>query len=76
MSASLPRQWLDRAHEDFSVARLVAGAGHPAHGCFLAEQSIEKALKAFLLAKANQYPRTHRLVDLLQLCAGYEPGFN
>lgn len=76
MSASLPRQWLDRAREDYKVARLVTNEGHPSHGCFLAQQGIEKALKAFLLDRANQYPRTHRLVDLLQLCVGHEPAFN
>lgn len=76
MSVSLPRQWLDRAKEDHTVARLVADEGHPSHACFLAQQSIEKALKAFLLARTNQYPRTHRLVDLLQLCTDHEPTFN
>ncbi len=76
MSGSLPRQWFNRAQEDYRVARLVSDQGYPAHACFLAQQTIEKALKAFLLARANQYPWTHRLVDLLQLCAGYEPAFS
>jgi HEPN domain-containing protein len=35
MSSSLPKQWLDKATEDLTVARLVIGAGHTAHACFL-----------------------------------------
>ena len=68
MSASLPRQWLNKASEDLVVARLVLGQGHTAHACFLAQQCIEKALKAYLIAKTNDHPRIHRLVDLLSLC--------
>ncbi len=48
MSASLPKQWLDRAGEDLTVARLVLTEDHTAHTCFLSQQCIEKLLKAFL----------------------------
>jgi len=68
MSTSLPQQWLDRAREDLQVARLVLRERHFAHTCFLAQQCIEKSLKAYLLAKANTYPRVHKLVDLLAEC--------
>jgi HEPN domain-containing protein len=70
MSASLAQQWLDRASEDLTVARLVLKEGHASHACFLAQQCIEKSLKAFLIAKKNQYPRAHKLVDLLSECEG------
>lgn len=74
--SSLWRQWLDRAIEDLAVARLVFKEQHLAHVCFLSQQCIEKALKAYLLAKTNTYPRTHKLVDLLTQCEQLEPGFN
>jgi HEPN domain-containing protein len=75
MSASLPQQWLDRASEDLTVARLVLKEGHASHACFLAQQCIEKSLKAYLLARTNQYPRAHKLVDLLAECESLQNGF-
>ena len=76
MSANLPRQWLEKATEDLTVACLVFREGHLAHTCFLAQQSIEKSLKAYLLDKSNTYPRTHKLVDLLGECENLEPTFS
>ncbi len=76
MSASLPKQWLEKATEDLTVARLVLKEGHTAHACFLSQQCIEKSLKAYLLFKANDYPRTHKLVDLLSNCASSDPAFS
>ncbi len=76
MSANLPQQWLDKASEDLVVARLVFQENHLAHTCFLSQQSVEKALKAYLIAETNQYPRTHKLVDLLQKCLAIESGFS
>lgn len=75
MSVSLPQQWFDRAREDLQVARLVFQEGHFAHACFLAQQCIEKALKAYLLARANAYPRVHKLVDLLAECEALDSTF-
>ena len=48
MSTNLPQQWFDRAREDLQVARLVLQEKHFAHTCFLAQQCIEKSLKAYL----------------------------
>jgi HEPN domain-containing protein len=49
---------------------------HIAHACFLSQQCIEKALKAYLIAKANEYPRTHGLVTLLALCVSLNSAFD
>jgi HEPN domain-containing protein len=76
MSAPLFQQWLDFASEDLTVARLVFDEEHFAHVCFLSQQCMEKALKAFLLAKLNQYPRIHNLTDLLTQCATIDIGFS
>ena len=75
MSSDLPQQWLDRATEDFAVAQLVLKEQYPAHTCFLSQQCIEKSLKAYLLARTNTYPRTHKLVDLLVQCQQIAPTF-
>jgi HEPN domain-containing protein len=76
MSVNLPQQWLDKAAEDLVVAQLVLVENHLAHVCFLSQQCIEKAFKAYLIAKINQYPRTHKLVDLLQQCIGLDSNFS
>ncbi len=75
MSANLLQRWLDKATEDLIVARLVLQEEHTAHACFLSQQCIEKSLKAYLIAKTNDHPRVHKLVDLLDKCVAIEPGF-
>jgi HEPN domain-containing protein len=76
MSANLSRRWVDQATEDLVVARLLLREEHVAHACFLSQQCIEKALKAYLIAKANEYPRTHGLVTLLNLCVSLDAAFD
>jgi HEPN domain-containing protein len=77
MSASGERYqlWLDRAGDDLAVARLVYREDYFSHACFLAQQSIEKTLKGYLLWAANDYPRVHRLVELLTLCQEQDAAF-
>jgi HEPN domain-containing protein len=75
MSISPHQQWFNKAEEDLAVARLVLGEEFYSHACFLAQQAIEKSLKAFLIAHTNTHPRTHGLVDLLRQCAIIDPSF-
>ena len=75
MSVTLSQQCLDRASEDLAVARLVLREGHASHACFLAQQCIEKSLKAYLLSKTDRYPRVHKLVDLLAECEEIQAAF-
>ena len=75
MSVPLFQQWLDFASEDLAVAQLAFKEKHFSHTCFLSQQAIEKALKAFLIAKVNQYPRIHNLTDLLTQCTAVEATF-
>ena len=75
MSAPLFQQWLDFAKEDLAVAQLTFDEKHFSHACFLSQQAIEKALKAFLIAKLNQYPRIHNLTDLHTQCIAIDVPF-
>jgi HEPN domain-containing protein len=68
MRAQPVQQWIDRAAEDLTVARLVLREAHFSHACFPAQQCIEKSLKAYLLAKKNNHPRAHKLADLITEC--------
>lgn len=62
--------WVARAEEDFELARsslrrrkpLVYGATFPAQQC------VEKYLKAILLFREQNFPRTHDLIALNDLC--------
>jgi HEPN domain-containing protein len=76
MNAKLPRRWLEQADEDLVVGRLLLPEDHFGHACFFAQQGIEKSLNAYLLARLGGYPRTHKLVDLLQECANVDEAFS
>ncbi|HRQ37615.1 MAG TPA: HEPN domain-containing protein [Chloroflexota bacterium] len=76
MSGNLPLKWLDKAADDLAVARLVQEEAYYAHVCFLSQQCIEKALKGYILAHTQSYPRIHKLTDLLYECVKIDPGFS
>jgi HEPN domain-containing protein len=76
MKAQPIQQWLDRAAEDLTVARLVFKEAHFSHACFLAQQCVEKSLKGFLLARKNDYPRAHKLTDLITQCIALDSAFS
>jgi HEPN domain-containing protein len=65
-----PLAWVDRAEEDYTMARsalrrkiiLANGA------CFHAQQCAEKYLKAALVSKGREFPKTHDLLTLNNLC--------
>jgi HEPN domain-containing protein len=70
-----PRRWRDFAREDCRAARVSLGEGLFRPACFLAQQSVEKALKGFLLFRTGKYPKTHLLRELLSLCDLADPEF-
>src|SRR5436309_9802815 len=57
-------QWLARAEDDLSFAQLGFREKYFSQVCFLSQQVVEKALKAFRLAKGRSYPRVHKVVEL------------
>ena len=63
-----PREWLRRARSN--LARSSQGQVTPdvlfEDTCFDAQQAVEKALKALLVLKGVQVPRTHAISDNLQ----------
>jgi HEPN domain-containing protein len=68
---SNPRAWVEKAEEDFALAKsslrrkkpLITGA------CFHAQQCAEKYLKALLVSKKAGFPMTHDLLLLNNLCS-------
>ncbi len=64
------RDWVVKAEEDYETARLLVRKRKPnlSDGvCFHAQQCAEKYLKAFLVFHRIAFPKTHDLLDLLEL---------
>ena len=71
----LVAEWIRRARSDLIVAGLTEDERiAPEILVFHAQQAAEKALKALLVLRQIEFPRTHDIGLLLDLCrvAGYE----
>ena len=69
-------EWVHKAEGDRAVALREMQAPHPVYDvvCFLAQQSAEKYLKAWLVEQGIAFPRTHDLVVLFNLTGNTLPG--
>lgn len=65
-----PLAWAEKAEEDWELAKSILRRKKPFTGmaCFHAQQCGEKYLKAILIAKGTEFPKTHDLVILTNLC--------
>jgi len=69
------RDWVMKAEEDFAVIRALLRKRHPTLDnaiCFHAQQCAEKYLKALLTRHRIDFPRTHDLLELLELAKQYD----
>ena len=66
---SVSLAWLRRARSDLQLGRLALRSKGvlPEDACFHAQQCAEKALKALLLQRGIDFPRTHAIEVLLDL---------
>jgi HEPN domain-containing protein len=66
-----PLSWVERAEEDFAMARLALRRKTPFtySACFHAQQSAEKYLKALLVAGDHDFPKVHDLLVISDECA-------
>lgn len=70
------KRWLDQAQHDLLSARNnLEKVKFYSDACFMAEQSSQKALKAFLLFKGRRYVLSRSVKELASLGAEYEKGF-
>ena len=70
------QRWLRQALHDRDAARLNRDHGFHEHACFLAQQSAEKALKAFLYARGEGPVIGHSTLSLILECADQEAAFS
>src|SRR3990172_1970292 len=66
-----PLAWAERAEEDFELARSALQRKKPftASACFHAQQCAEKYMKALLISRGADFPKTHDLLMLNNLCS-------
>lgn len=75
---ALTTEWVEKADGDFATAgRELRARRHPNYDavCFHAQQAAEKYLKAFLQEHSQPFPKTHNLVELLELCLAVDSDF-
>lgn len=72
------REWLAHADDDLRFAHIgltISGEQPPPYHliAYHAQQCAEKYLKAYLLRRGVDFPRTHNISTLLELCSDYAP---
>ena len=69
------RRWLAQAREDLRWAKHLAREGGYHLACFLAQQIVEKAVKAFLYAQGEELVLGRAIGRLCEDAARYRPEF-
>jgi HEPN domain-containing protein len=64
-------EWLRYAREDLEAAAILVEL-KPKQALFHAQQAVEKALKGYLVLRDFEYPFTHSLTVLADLCVHLE----
>ena len=74
----LTGEWVQKAEGDYTVAQQSAQGQNPVNDviCFLAQQCVEKYLKAWLQEASIPFPRTHDLQALLTLIVPALPAWD
>ena len=80
MSDSLNiNEWVRFAQMDYTAANDMSILHHPVPleiVCYHCQQSAEKILKAYLIARSEPLSKTHDLNLLLNICVGYDETFD
>ncbi|OFX14500.1 MAG: hypothetical protein A2Z18_05650 [Armatimonadetes bacterium RBG_16_58_9] len=72
----LVRGWLRKAGSDLLALDATFAAEAYDAACFHAQQSAEKFLKAFLVHNGVEFPYTHNLSRLVELCGSADESFS
>ena len=78
-SNEILQQWLNKGNDDLRSAEYLSTMRHPTPDeviCNLCQQSAEKYLKGFLFLNDIEPPKTHDLVELLEMCVKYDELFS
>jgi HEPN domain-containing protein len=72
------QEWVSIAHSDYDYALKSSKVFYPIPVekiCYHCQQSVEKILKAYTLAKGDKIIKTHDLVILVNMCKQHSPDF-
>ena len=67
-------RWWRQALSDFALLSVIRQAGKYDTCCFLAQQTAEKALKAYLFRQGEELVFTHSIFRLCAMATHYDPG--
>ncbi len=70
------RRWLEQAKSDLAVAKWNAQGGFHSAACFWAQQTAERALKAFLYFRGKRRVTGHSVAALIKECKTLDPDFD
>jgi len=68
-------KWFAFAKDDIESAEILIRENKYNIACFHAQQAAEKALKGFLINNNIMLPRTHNLVELINMCSNINYSF-
>ena len=71
-------EWISKAEGDYVVAKREIRARRNNNYdavCFHCQQSVEKYMKAYLHKNGIDFPKTHNLIDLHELCLPLDGSF-
>ena len=74
----LTAEWIEKAEGDYATVGRELRARRQANydsACFHAQQTAEKYLKAVLQEHSVAFPKTHNLIELLELCLPVDMSF-
>ena len=79
------KKWMEQAREDYSTAKFNFEGKKYKSAAFWCQQCIEKAMKALLIKKTNNFPKIHDLtrlaklnnapIKIIELCAKINPAY-
>lgn len=69
-------RWLRQAEHNLEVARHNLKGGFYSDACFMAEQTAQVALKAFILANKRRHVWEHSVQELTRISSQYDADFN
>ena len=68
-------RWLEQAEHNLEVAKINLNSSFYSDACFMAEQSAQVALKAFIIYHKRRYVWEHSIQELARMCSRYEEDF-
>ncbi len=69
------RRWLEQAQADLEIAKWNEHGNFHSAACFWAQQTAERAVKAYLYFRGKRRVVGHSVLELTRECARLDPGF-